>query len=114
MRIRAGKLHRKLAFAISLTLFGVRCLHADDFTANAIDITVAAGDERTINDVTYCKSLSVSGTLIVNAKLILNSENNGSYVLAPNSTDNAIIELQGRGGIAGWSSGDNKSNWVAD
>ena len=125
MRIRAGKLHRKLAIAISLTLFGVRWLHADDITENAhdftdnnpIDISVAAGEKMEINTDTYCNSLSVSGTLIVKARLILNSENNtnsenkANYVFAPDSTDNAIIELQGRGGIAGWRKENNTSDY---
>lgn len=110
MRIRAGKLHRKLAIAISLTLFGVRCLHADDFTDKAIGISVVAGETMEINTDTYCNSLSVSGTLIVKAKLILNETYNGNYVLAPNEGDDAIIELQGSGGIAGWSE-DKKVNY---
>ena len=125
MRIRAGKLCGKLAIAISLTLFGVRWLHADDITENAhdftdnnpIDISVAAGEKMEINTDTYCNSLSVSGTLIVKARLILNSENNtnsenkANYVFAPDSTDNAIIELQGRGGIAGWRKENNTSDY---
>lgn len=63
------------------------------------DITVAAGETKTIESVTACKSLSVSGTLILKNRLILDPAYNGSYVLAPNASDNAAIELQGIGAI---------------
>ena len=63
------------------------------------DITVAAGETKTIESVTACKSLSVSGTLILKNRLILDPAYNGSYVLAPNASDNAAIELRGIGAI---------------
>lgn len=93
MQKRTAKRYGKLALAIA---FGAFTLFADyEFT----DITVPAGETVTIESDTACKSLSVSGKLIIKAKLILHADYNSNYVLAPNGDDNASIELQGIGAI---------------
>ncbi|MGN0833190.1 MAG: hypothetical protein ACI4RD_06035 [Kiritimatiellia bacterium] len=83
----------KLALAMAFAAF---TLFAD---YEFVDITVPADETVVIDTMTACKSLSVSGTLILKNRLILDSAYNGNYVLAPNASDHASIELQEIGAI---------------